>query len=237
MKTKLDSTHSNKQMQEKKLAPESWVLGYIKKRNCKIIINSRQNDGIKLSLLTNRCRDNILDKKLSDNMLRAALAQNDPAAVELMWNRYASDLFAYLLVVLCSRHDAEDVLQTIFVKIAQKRNRLAKARNLDAYVFRIARNEASRFINRRKRERNVKSLDESWLIVPEGHKEEDELGEELQAALARLPQQQREVIVMKIYRQKTFLEVSRLLGLSQNTVASRYRYGMEKLRTLLENLI
>ncbi|HCO92430.1 MAG TPA: hypothetical protein DIU00_00510 [Phycisphaerales bacterium] len=185
----------------------------------------------------NRSWDNILDKKLPDNMLRAALAQNDPAAVELMWDRYAGDLFAYLLVVLCSRHDAEDVLQTVFVRIVEKRHRLAKARNLDAYVYRIARNEASSFISRRKRGQKVKSLDESWLIMSEGHKEPDDMAEQLQTALARLPQPQREVIVMKIYRQKTFLEISRLLGLPQNTVASRYRYGMKKLRTLLENLI
>ena len=112
---------------------------------------------------------------------------------------------------------------------------MTKARRLDAYVYRIARNEASSFISLRKRERKVKSLDESWLVVPEDKL--NELAEELQAVLARLPQQQREVIVMKIYRQKTFIEIARLLGLSQNTVASRYRYGMEKLRTLLENLI
>ncbi|MFC1794368.1 RNA polymerase sigma factor, partial [Planctomycetota bacterium] len=104
-------------------------------------------------------------------------------------------------------------------------------------VYRIARNEAFSFIGRRKKVRTIKALDESWLIVPDGHKELDDLAEQLQVTLALLPQQQREVIVMKIYRQKTFLEISGLLGLSQNTVASRYRYGMEKLRILLENLI
>ncbi|MHC4204081.1 MAG: RNA polymerase sigma factor, partial [Planctomycetota bacterium] len=124
-----------------------------------------------------------MDKKLPDNMLRAALARNDPAAVELMWDRYASDLFAYLLAVLCSRHDAEDVLQTVFVRIVQKRHRLAKARRLDAYVYRIARNEAFSFIGRRKRQRKVEALDESWLIVPEGHQEFNDLAEELQAVL------------------------------------------------------
>jgi RNA polymerase sigma-70 factor (ECF subfamily) len=178
-----------------------------------------------------------LDKKLPDNTLRAALAQNDPAAVELMWDRYANDLFAYLLVVLCSRHDAEDVLQTVFLRIVRKRHRLAKARRPDAYVYKIARNEAFSFISRRKRERKVKAANESWLIVPEEKQETNELVEQMQAALVRLPQSQREVIIMKIYKQKTFLEIGRLLGLSQNTVASRYRYGMEKLRTLLENLI
>ena len=212
-------------------------FGKVKKIFPDKIIISRQIGDAKLSLLTNRGQGKILDKNLHDNMLQEALAGNDPAAVELMWDRYANDLFAYLLVVLCSRHDAEDVLQTVFVKIAQKRHRLAKARRLDAYVFRIARNEVSSFISRRKRGRKVEGLDKSWLIVPEGHQELNDLAEELQAVLARLPQQQREVIVMKIYRQKTFLEIAGILGLSQNTVASRYRYGMEKLRTLLGDII
>ena len=210
---------------------------YGEKAYAKKLIKIRQNNSFKLSLLTNQNWDNILNKKLPDNILRAALAQNDPAAVELMWDRYSGDLFAYLLVVLCLRHDAEDVLQTVFVRIVQKRQRLAKARYLDAYIFRIARNEASSFISRRKRERKVESINESWLIVPEDHQKLNDLSEQLEAALARLPQQQREVIVMKIYRQKTFLEIARLLGLSQNTVASRYRYGMEKLRTLLGDIL
>ena len=85
-----------------------------------------------------RPEDSILDKNLAENELQAALAGNDPAAVELLWNYYASDLFAFLQAVLCSRHDAEDVLQTVFLRIARKRHRLAGARCLDAYVYRIA---------------------------------------------------------------------------------------------------
>jgi len=178
-----------------------------------------------------------LKEKLSDNVLRAALARDDPAAVELIWDRYADDLLAYLKCVLCSIHDAEDVLQTVFVRIVRKRHKLAKARYLDAYVYKIARNEASGWIRRRKRDRQRKLTDESWLVVRQGCDEPSDLGEQLQAALNRLPQTQREVIVMKIYRQKTFLEISRLLGMSQSTVASRYRYGMEKLRILLEDTV
>jgi len=175
-----------------------------------------------------------LNEKLSDSELRAALTRNDPAAVELIWDRYADDLLAYLVSVLCSIHDAEDVLQAIFVRIVRKRHKVAKARHLDAYVYRIARNEAAGWIRRRKRDRQARPADESWLVVPESHAGPGDLAEWLQAALSRLPRAQREVIVMKIYRQKTFLEIARLLGLSQSTVASRYRYGMEKLRNLLE---
>ena len=177
-----------------------------------------------------------MDENRSDKILQAALRRDDPSVVELMWERYANDLFAFLQGVLCSRHDTEDVLQMIFVKIVRKRHKLAKARCIDAYVYRIARNEAYRFISKRKREKKNQKITESWLTVTESNKEYEELTEQLQAALTQLAQSQREVIVMKIYRQKTFLEISRLLGLSRNTVASRYRYGLEKLRNFLGNL-
>ena len=190
----------------------------------------------RLSLSVDRLEDSILDE-LAENRLRAALAGDDPAAVELLWNHYAGDLFAFLQAALRSRHDAEDVLQTVFVRIVRKRHKLAGARCLDAYVYRIARNEASRLASRRKKEQTVGVESESWLTVGQSRLESSDLAEQLQAALARLPQPQREVIVMKVYKEKTFLDISRLLGLSANTVASRYRYGMEKLRTLLGNLI
>jgi len=182
-----------------------------------------------------RSEDDILDENPADNVLRAALSANDPAAVKLLWDRYAKGLLAYLQAMLCSLHDAEDVLQTVFVNIVRQRHRLARARNLDAYVYRIARNEAFRLIGRRKKTKEP--VKESWLIVPERNPEPDDLAERLQAALEHLPQSQREVIVMKIYGQKTFLDIARILELPQNTVASRYRYGIEKLRTLLENLL
>ena len=178
-----------------------------------------------------------MDENRSDNILRAALGRNDPVAVELMWDRYAKDLLTFLQATLCSRLDAEDVLQTVFVRIVRKRHRLARARCLDAYVYRIARNEAYSCISKRKKDKNTQKLPETWLNVTENNRESSELAEQLQAALAQLPQPQREVIVMKIYGQKTFLEISRLLGISQNTAASRYRYGIEKLQNTLGNLI
>jgi RNA polymerase sigma-70 factor (ECF subfamily) len=178
-----------------------------------------------------------LNENATDNVLREAPAGHDPAAVGLLWDRYAKDLLAYLQAILCSLHDAEDVLQTVFVRIVRKRHQLAEARCLDAYIYQIARNEALRMIGRRKSDKTAKTVTEPRLIASESSRESQDLAERLQTALARLPQPQREVIVMKTYRHKTFLEISELLGLSQNTVASRYRYGMEKLQVLLENVI
>ncbi len=63
-----------------------------------------------------------------------------------------------------------------------------------------------------------------------------ELADELQTALAQLPQAQREIVVLKVYKNKTFREIAGTFELSLNTVASRYRYATEKLRDLLKDI-
>lgn len=176
-----------------------------------------------------------MDKLAADDPIQAALARDNPAAVEMMWHRYAGDLLAFLQAMLCSRHDAEDVLQAVFVKIVRKRRRLAKARRLDAYIFQIARHEAFAFLRRRQRRPTAGPGDEPWLLTTQAGNTQDELSDRLQVALAGLPAEQREVIVLKTYREKTFAEIGRLLNVSQNTVASRYRYGLKKLKALLKD--
>lgn len=177
-----------------------------------------------------------MDRLATDESIRAALARDDPAAVELIWDRYARDLFALLLTSLCSRHDAEDVLQTVFVRIVRKRQHLVGADSLDAYVYTIARHEAASFLRQRRRKPAPEGRFDAWLENAETGDGTTDLAEEMQAALARLPQTQREIVVMKVYRGKTFREIAETLKLSLNTVASRYRYGVEKLRTLLKDL-
>ena len=160
----------------------------------------------------------------------------DPAAIELIWERYAHDLLALLSAILGSRQEAEDVLQTLFVRIVRQRRTLAGANCLDAYLFRMARNEAVTYLRGRQREKRGRTEHITWLAPREAGEPRYDLTEQLQVALSRLPQSQREVVVLKMYREKTFQEIGRLLGVSLNTAASRYRYGLERLRSLLEDV-
>ena len=177
-----------------------------------------------------------MEQHAAEALIRAALQRDDPAACELLWDRYAPDLLAFLQGVLCSRHDAEDVLQTIFVRIVRKRRYLAAARCLDAYVYQIARNEATSFLRQHRRKRPLESDTQPWLVAAaEPADRSQEEAEALQAALSHLPTVQREVVVLKTYKDKTLREIAAMLDLSVNTVASRYRYGLEKLRALLKD--
>jgi len=177
-----------------------------------------------------------LDKLSSEDPIRAALARDDPVAAEMIWDRYARDLFAFLQATLGSRHDAEDVLQAVFVRIVGKRRYLAKADCLDAYVFGIARNEVADFLRKRRCRADRDARADSWLVAASIHEDATEIADELQTALAQLPQAQREIVVLKVYRDKTFREIAGMFELSLSTVASRYRYAMEKLRSLLKDI-
>ena len=109
-----------------------------------------------------------MDKHCTDNTLRMALAGHGPAGVELLWDRYAHDLLAYLRSFLCSAHDAEDVLQSVVVTIVRKRHQLARARRLDAYVYRIARNEVINWMRRHRRREVLTPQEDLWLDASAG---------------------------------------------------------------------
>ena len=167
----------------------------------------------------------------SDSQIRAALARGDACALDWIWDAYAPRLLAFAVAILCSHHDAEEVLQNVFVKIAQNRALLAAARSLKAYLFTMVRNEACTLARQRGR-REIPVDPAEFGLIPAAPADPP-APEEAEAAarhLAALPEKQREVVVLKIFRELTFDEISVSLGISLNTAASRYRYGIEKLQ-------
>lgn len=173
-----------------------------------------------------------MDQSEQDRDIRSKLTTGDVSALELIWDRFASDLLAYLCALMCSRQDAEDTLQDVFLIISKKRTTVAKAKNLKAYLFRLARNTAFNRIKKEQRRRKRMEIASPWLesIAEAKEPEEHPL---LSRALAKLPEKQRVIIVLKHYRKQTFAQISDTLGISANTAASRYRYGIVKLKTLL----
>lgn len=171
----------------------------------------------------------------NDRRILDALTHGDAIALDWIWNAYASRLLAFATALLCSHHDAEETLQNVFVKIARNRDRLAAARSLKAYLFTMARNEAMTLARRRGRiEISVDPSEFGLIPADPAHPPAHDEAEAAARHLAALPEKQREVIVLKIFQDMTFDEIARSLRISLNTAASRYRYGLEKLRKLLK---
>ena len=151
------------------------------------------------------------------------------------YNRHAGSLYRYALMVLADHAAAEDAVHQAFAKLAGMGHRVTAIRADEAYLRIAVRNECWRLMRRRRREPyGLGDSPEPGLLEavgPEGLDHDERL--RLEAALRELPPEQREVVHLKVYEGRTFQEIADWLGESVNTVASRYRYALQKLRTRL----
>jgi len=143
-----------------------------------------------------------------------------------LYERHGRALLAYACALLRDPSAAEDVLHQVFLNVL--RGRAAIDGDPVPYLFRAIRNTALNHIRGQSREVELAGAG-VWLESPDGRTEESLA---LQSALATLPAEQREVVVLKIWGQLTFEEAAAVIGVSPNTAASRYRYGLEKLKEI-----
>jgi len=146
----------------------------------------------------------------------------DRDEIRKLYEHHSRGLFAYACSFVSSFASAEDALHQVFERML--RGDLEIEGSPVPYLYRAVRNVALNQIRNRSRE--VK-LEDSWLDSPSGM---EQTGIELQSALQELPEEQREVIVLHMWGGLSFEEAAAALGISPNTAASRYRYGLSKLR-------
>ena len=162
--------------------------------------------------------------------LRDRAETNFLAILEQLYDQYAYALYRYALALVSSADDAEDAVQEVFVRIARETKRLDKVKNLKAYLYTATQNAAYSILRSRKRRNET---DEE---IPDLSSDEKLPVESiaLQESFSLLPIEQREILVLKIYDELTFDEIARTIGVSINTAASRYRYGIDRLKRAFE---
>jgi RNA polymerase sigma-70 factor, ECF subfamily len=165
-----------------------------------------------------------------DRLLAARIGGGDAQALEELYDAYATALYRHALAIVGCASDAEDVLQEVFLKLVRRRG--GPIQELRAYLFTAARHEAFSVLRRRQREARTTHLDTDALPAA-GCLHASAARTAVRDALQALPSEQREVVVLKIYEQLTFEEIGRAVRASANTVASRYRYAIKKLRQAL----
>jgi RNA polymerase sigma-70 factor (ECF subfamily) len=163
------------------------------------------------------------------------LADGDLTALGLLFDLVGPRLVRYAHAILRNTADAEDAVQAAVIRLARRPKVLASAQQPWAYCLRVVRNEAVRLMSR---QRATFSLPKGQLTVPlrRWSFEDEELRQKVLAAIGRLPAEQAEVVVLKVWENLTFAEIADVTGERPNTVASRYRYALEKLQRSLESV-
>jgi RNA polymerase sigma factor (sigma-70 family) len=145
--------------------------------------------------------------------------------IELLYRQHGAALVLYATAIAGERSRGQDAVQQVFLKLIESRGprQIADAK---AYLFASVRNAVLN--DTKTRQRNVELDPElAWFDPPD----RDYANEaNLRRALSKLPDEQREVTILHLWGDLTFSQIAKVLDVSANTAASRYRYALARLR-------
>ena len=176
----------------------------------------------------------------TDEALYQRFLRGDIRAFERLYSRYRQPVFAFLLHSIGSRADADELFQEVWIRVMQAGDGFREG-SFRAWVFRISRNLYIDLL-RRRRVRPVADSREIERVAatdagPERHTQDADCVGLLLAALNRLPQEQREAFLLKEETGTRLKDIARLMHVGRETLKSRLRYAMKRLRTAVEDCL
>lgn len=179
------------------------------------------------------------DRELVDQYRRGNVQ-----ALEMLVERHGRMLFGFILNHVGGAGDADEIFQETWFKVIRKIDTY-REKNFGGWLVRIARNTALDRIRRRKPDVSLDAEPEAGRSLaevipgndpgPRRRLEASHLGQAIAQAVADLPDEQREVFVMRVEAGLSFKEISRMQRVSINTALARMQYALAKLRPLLKH--
>ena len=177
---------------------------------------------------------------LEDNLLLWKLKRGSREALERIYEKYERFLITVAVALSSNMEVAEDVVHDVFVSFVGSADKLKVHGNLKAYLAICVANRTRDGLRRKQREPMALHNDiqiESTTMDPEQWAIQQEEALELNRAMSQLPFDQKEVIVLHLHGNMKFTRIATLRGASVNTIRSQYRYGLSKLRSLLNGTV
>ena len=181
---------------------------------------------------------------LSDRDLIRAYREGDERAFETLLNRYQSGVFSKIVFVVRDHEVANDLFQDTWIKVVKvlKSGKYVEEGKFGPWVMRIAHNTAIDHFRRNRKKRMVRPTDEFDIFdtiardAPNAMDSmvQEEVLAELRQLIPALPEEQREVVKMRLEQQYSFREIAEETGVSINTALGRMRYALINLRRMVE---
>jgi RNA polymerase sigma-70 factor, ECF subfamily len=173
--------------------------------------------------------------------LMAGIQGGDAECLQKLIESFSAPLLSYAAEIIANSDDAEDIVQETFVQLWLHRAEWSPSGSVSAYLYRITRNLSLNFLRRiRAREKWDKiSGEELFHSVPpatgETIFEEEEINEEVEAAIATLPARRREIFMLCRFHGLTHREIAETLAISPQTVSNQMSTALSHLRLLLHH--
>jgi len=177
---------------------------------------------------------------LEDKLLAWRFKKGSRAALRRIYEKYYDYLLTIATAIMLDVNEAEDVVHDSFLKLSESAHLLNPRRSLKWYLVACVSNRARDKL--RSRRRTTEALDKSFSLSsgacqPVSAAIRNEEMQILSDALEQLPYEQREVVVLHTRGRMSFRAIAELRQVSVRTVHSRYRYGLDKLKTLLNGQV
>lgn len=174
---------------------------------------------------------------IEDKLLVWKLKRGSRDALCRIYEKYRDDMLQIAAGLSNERSAAEDIVHDVFVVFVRSARQFQLTGSLRGYLARCVANRA-RNLNRSKQQQSV-SLDEIEPVVSSFKRPEqwiiyNEEFKRLNKAMAQLPYEQKEAIMLRIQGRMKFREIAKLQETSVKTALSRYRYGLNRLRSILD---
>lgn len=179
----------------------------------------------------------------SDTQLIRAFQEGDSTALEILVNRYKDKIFSSILFLVKDKYLAEDLFQDVFIKVIDtlRKNNYTEEGKFLPWALRISHNLCVDYFRKVKRSPAIKTSDdpdifevinvveesaETKLMASQSH-------DRVRKMLNMLPEEQREVIVLRHFADMSFKDIADITNCSINTALGRMRYGLINLRKLM----
>ncbi len=177
-------------------------------------------------------------RMLEDELLKVRFKAGRIDALERIYEKYRDYLLTLAMQLLNDAGAAEDVVQDVFLSFTKMGERFRLRGNLRSYLATCVVNRVRDLMRARKRRRQVLNLEasgplESGCTGPDGRLVSNERSRLVAGALARLPEEQREVIALHLNGHLKLREIAKVQNVPLTTVRGRYRHGINRLRTIL----
>jgi len=182
--------------------------------------------------------------QVEDSQLVKQYIQGDEKAIEALINRHNSRLTGFIYSKVCDRELTEDIFQDTFMKVIRtlKRGAYNEEGKFLPWVMRIAHNLVIDYFRKHNRmpmynskeSYNIFSLLGDDRLNAEKQLIKEQIDSDLLRMIKELPEDQQEVLEMRIYKDMSFKEISDNTGVSINTALGRMRYALINLRKLVE---
>jgi RNA polymerase sigma factor (sigma-70 family) len=180
-----------------------------------------------------------MQEEANDETLMLAYGSGDVAAFQILYSRHRAPLFRHLLRHLREQALAEEMFQDVWQRVITARERWRPDAKFSTWLYQIAHNRLTD--HWRAKQHRPSAPDDAMELaerVPDPDTPERQLSafeerRRLQLALEELPEDQREVVLLRLERELSLEEIGEITGVGRETVKSRLRYAMDKLRARL----